>query len=994
MYRWLTPLFFGATAWAHAAEPPPGFTALFNGKDLTGWKADAEARRHWTVRGGVLDYDGRNKDLWTDKEFGDFTLMLGWRWSGKAVEVDHPLIGADGHELKGPDGTVKTQRVLDGGDSGVFLRGFRKAQANLFCYPVGSGEVWEYRTDAKMPADVRRAVTPRKRADKAVGEWNEMIITMKGDRLTVVLNGEEVISRAQLPGVPPRGAIGLQHEHGTIQFRDLFIRELTEDDKPKPEPRVPEGFVIRRVAGEREVRFPMFAAFDDHGRLYVAESSGLDLYKEITAGTRNCRVSRLEDRDGDGTFEISRVFADRLVFPMGLAWRQGKLYVADPPDLVTLEDTDGDGAADKRTVILTGFGHLDNGSLHGLTFGPDGWLYMTMGSPDGYKLKRRDGTFLEGKSGALIRCRPDGSEPEVLSRGFVNLVEVAFTARGDAIGTDNFYRVPSGGVRDALVHCVDGGLYPYLPDTGTPYPVTGAPLPATTLFPAAAVSGITCYQGAALPAAMRGNLFVAQHNTRQVSRHTLVPDGATFRTEDHVFVTSDDPDFRPSDILEAADGSLLVIDTGSWYVHHCPTGRVRDSHARGGIYRVRPAKWSAPDDPWGRKVDWAAGERELTKLLGDSRPAVRDRAGQELSHRGAAAVPALEAMLTGNAPTPIKQTALWALARIEDAAALPPLRRTCESREPELLIPAARALGLRRDRQSATSLAGLLVAESPAVRLAAAEALARCGGPEELPALRRALADAADRFLEHALVHGFHHLAGEAALREALTDRHGRVRKAALLLLDQPPRPKGALESQTVIRRVSDEDEGVREAALTVLAKHPEWGSQAVDLLRGWLRQPKLTGAELVGLQSLILAFQGQPTVQELVGRALDKRSDTPPERQGLLLETLARTGQAEIPGVWVHALAAALERDEAVLLGPAVRTAAVLQVSKLDDRLALLAEDIRVPVELRLEALRGVALRRPRLSVASFTLVREQLGEKADPVVRLAAAELLGALA
>src|SRR5262249_34869456 len=156
----------------------------------------------------------------------------------------------------------------------------------------------------------------------------------------------------------------------------------------------------------------------DQGRLYVAESSGGDLYAEISARTRRCRIRRLEDRDGDGVYETSIVFADRLNFPMGLAWRQGRLYVADPPDLVALEDTDGDGRADRRTVILTGFGHKDNGSLHGLTFGPDGWLYLTMGSPDGYRIKRDDGFFLEGESGALIRCRPDGSRPEVVCRGF------------------------------------------------------------------------------------------------------------------------------------------------------------------------------------------------------------------------------------------------------------------------------------------------------------------------------------------------------------------------------------------------------------------------------------------------------------------------------------------------------------------------------------------------------------------------------------------------
>lgn len=202
-------------------QVPEGFSPIFNGKDLGGWKADAEARRHWTVKDGVLDYDGKNADLWTEKAYGDFVLRLSWRWSGPATAVDHPVFDADGREVPG-----RTERMMDAGDSGVFLRGYRKAQANLFCYPCGSGEVWEYRTDPKMPPEVRKACMPKKRADKPPGEWNRMTITLKGERMTVVVNGEEVITDARLPGIPARGPIGLQHEHGTVQFKDLFIREL------------------------------------------------------------------------------------------------------------------------------------------------------------------------------------------------------------------------------------------------------------------------------------------------------------------------------------------------------------------------------------------------------------------------------------------------------------------------------------------------------------------------------------------------------------------------------------------------------------------------------------------------------------------------------------------------------------------------------------------------------------------------------------------------
>ena len=221
---------------------------------------------------------------------------------------------------------------------------------------------------------------------------------------------------------------------------------------------VPTGFAIERVVGT-EVRFPMFAALDDQRRLYVTESSGQDLYAELSKQVRDCRIRRLEDRDGDGRYETNRVFAEGLVPSMGVAWHDGKLYAADPPDLITIEDTDGDGRADQRTVILTGFGHTDNGSLHGLRFGLDGWLYLTTGEPDGYRLKRADGSVLEGKSGALLRCRPDGSGVEVVSRGFENLVEVVFLPSGEIIGTDNWFQLPTNGIRDALVHLVEGGLY-------------------------------------------------------------------------------------------------------------------------------------------------------------------------------------------------------------------------------------------------------------------------------------------------------------------------------------------------------------------------------------------------------------------------------------------------------------------------------------------------------------------------------------------------------
>jgi putative membrane-bound dehydrogenase-like protein len=210
-----------------------GFVPLFGGKDLSGWKKDPQNVGHWTMKeGGVLFYDGMGRDLWTEKSFGDFVLKADWRFppveaGGKPpVEKDAPVILPDG-SLSG-----QAEKVQDGGDSGIFLRGSQKSQVNIWCWPIGSGEVYGFRTDPNLPAEVRRGATPKLRADRPVGQWNHFVITMKGERLTVVLNDKTVIDRALLPGVPPQGPIGLQHPGNPLtkdmplEFKDFLIKEL------------------------------------------------------------------------------------------------------------------------------------------------------------------------------------------------------------------------------------------------------------------------------------------------------------------------------------------------------------------------------------------------------------------------------------------------------------------------------------------------------------------------------------------------------------------------------------------------------------------------------------------------------------------------------------------------------------------------------------------------------------------------------------------------
>jgi len=202
-----------------------GFVSLYNGVDFTGWKYQPVHEGHFRAEDWTITFDGGGDDLWSEKSYKDFTLIVDWRWTGKGQPAPLPVINADGTIAKNADGTTRTSMVTDAGDSGIYLRGNSKSQVNIWCWPIGSGEVYGYREDPEMSASVKAGVTPKVNADRPIGEWNRFIITMKGDRLTVVLNGKTVLENAQLPGVPESGPIALQHHGGAIQFANIYIKE-------------------------------------------------------------------------------------------------------------------------------------------------------------------------------------------------------------------------------------------------------------------------------------------------------------------------------------------------------------------------------------------------------------------------------------------------------------------------------------------------------------------------------------------------------------------------------------------------------------------------------------------------------------------------------------------------------------------------------------------------------------------------------------------------
>ena len=370
----------------------------------------------------------------------------------------------------------------------------------------------------------------------------------------------------------------------------------------EPEARftVPPGFVVERVAAAPLVKYPMLAGLDDRGRLFIAEGTGTNLPGTELAKLKLGRIVMLEDVDGDGRFDESTVFADKLIFPAGALPMGGSVFAASHPSLWRLEDTDGDGVADRRAEVVTGFNFNGNGcDIHGPFPGPDGFLYWTDGR-HGYSVETREGATLRGLAARVWRCRPDGSEVERLAGGgFDNPVELVFTEEGDLIGTMD--QAPG----DALLHYVEGGVYPMDHPSVKEFPMTGPMLGEVARFSAAlpvALSGLARYRSDHFGPGFKDTLFTAQFNVHRVQQHVLIRDGSTFRGENRDFLTSTDYDFHPTDVLEDADGSLLVVDMGAWFNYGCPTSKIAKPEVLGAVYRVRRADSARLDDPWGLAI--------------------------------------------------------------------------------------------------------------------------------------------------------------------------------------------------------------------------------------------------------------------------------------------------------------------------------------------------------------------------------------------------------
>lgn len=731
---------------------------------------------------------------------------------------------------------------------------------------------------------------------------------------------------------------------------------------------LPEGFEIEVVAAPPLVLRPITAAFDEAGRLYVADSSGSNDKVEVQLQQKPHRIVRLEDTDGDGRFDRQTVYADRMMFPEGTMWLDGSLYVAAPPSIWKLTDTDGDGVADRREEwfqgkTLTGCAN----DLHGPYLGRDGWIYWCKGAFAKQDYQRANGSVWSTRAAHVFRAprqAPRDSatgaivssavEP-VMTGGMDNPVDVVFLPHGERIITSTFLQHPGGGRRDGLIHIVYGGIYGKDHDVIYEHPWTGPDLmPVLTHLGPAACAGLCLYESGAFGPEWRHNLFSALFNMRKVMRHVLLPAGASFQCLDSDFLVSDSQDFHPTDIIEDADGSLLVVDTGGWYKLCCPTSQLVKPDVLGAIYRIRKKGMPHPDDPRGKRIPWNdLPPDRLIALLGNARWAVRERAIEVLGHRGTESVPALLRCLEQHSDPAVRLSAVWALARIAGKEARQAVRIALSDKHPDVVRAAAHVAGLWRDREAVKHLSALLHQADPATQRPVAEALGRLGDAAAVPALLHALESAADRILEHSLIYALIEIGRAEPLQAATKHHHPRVRRAVLVALDQMPgRP---LAADQLLPALHDADDALRETAWWIAGRHPEWGAMLVEELKrrvSQARDDKETGA----LATLLARYARAPAVQDLIADL----AGTDPTRglaRRLGLRAMASASVRRPPTRWLETLTAIVREDsgdDAQLALAALRSLPVPQQHMAlvrDGLLSVMADQAR-PVSLRVQAL------------------------------------------
>lgn len=450
---------------------------------------------------------------------------------------------------------------------------------------------------------------------------------------------------------------------------------------------IDDGLEATLFASEPQISNPLSMDIDDRGRVWIIESR---IYRGMVNGHagRNTkdRILILEDTDGDGKADITKVFYEgsELNAPLGIWVMGNKAIVSQSPYVWMLTDTDGDDVADKKEVIFKGIGGVqDDQGVHSFVFGPDGNFYFSYGNKGRQLLDGRDRPLLDKydipinfrkyKHAVVFRCDQNFRKVEILGENFYTVPEVAVDSYGsvwtsdreeDAVGavrlnyvmengnfgyadqaTDRSWRIDRTNLEPEVAkrhwHQNDPGIIPNVTETGTGFPM-----------------GITVYEGKLLPRKYWDQILVSDAGAQGVRGFILKNDGAGYKA-DHAMIVDGKRDnwFRPSDVCVAPDGSVMVAD---WYDPVIGHHKMKDRE-KGRIFRLAP-----PGTPYTIPVYDYNDPASMVQALQNPNLSVRYKAWNAIVKTGKPAEPYLEELFTNYLADPkLKARALWVLNKIE-----------------------------------------------------------------------------------------------------------------------------------------------------------------------------------------------------------------------------------------------------------------------------------------------------------------------------------------
>ncbi|MGA0133325.1 MAG: PVC-type heme-binding CxxCH protein [Opitutales bacterium] len=684
----LSRLLASLLAAACSAAPVP----VFDGRSLAGWEGDAA---WWRVEAGEIrgGRDGEkvpsNLFLATEKSYQNFELTLKVRLNGTGFVNG----GIQIRSVRVPGSTEMSGYQCDYG-------------------PGWYGKLYDESRRNRVISDVLDAAALK--AAVKEGDWNEYRIRAEGPRIRTWINGVQAQDYVEKePGMAQDGRIGIQLHSGgvaAVQAKDVMIEELPPTPgaptwatlppvkpaapKPKAAPkaasrdtsynnvkgvrraaeeqqklfRLPEGFTIELVAKESDGfgKFIMLV-FDQRGRAW----SSTALEYPVDANENPAAAEALyksKARDKVVVFDTPfasgpqkpRVFADGLAIPEGvLPYRDGAV-VQHGHDVVFLRDTDGDGAADRREVLLAGFGIQDSHLFpHQFTRAPWGWFWLAQGAFNSGKVGTTKGDVTDFPNTRMARFRPDGGYFEPTSTGPCNIWGLAMTGEGEVfIQEANDFGYPVMPFHEYAWYpgCADRLAKSYQP----PFPVQapGFKMGGTGL------SGLALSDAGVWPEGFDGVMYVANPITSKVNAVRQHRAGSGYRLEKlDDLVSCDDPFFRPIAMTMGPDGCLYVVD---WYNKIISHNEVARSHPdrdkqSGRIWRIRPKGFTPAAVPDYTRLPSA----ELIARLGSKIAADAHLAWQTLADRrdeGEALEAALSAIASdAAAPAARRIQALWVM---------------------------------------------------------------------------------------------------------------------------------------------------------------------------------------------------------------------------------------------------------------------------------------------------------------------------------------------